>query len=347
MKSFLAGVLVGILVPACSGTEQDATSGGATTDPSCTPVGRCMQCTSCFDACLCGGGTARRCAGSCGTATNPPDGGSVAPDAAPRRGSIIATLVTDAFDIPPGDEYFRCQNFSNPFGRDVAVLDTESFMTAGSHHMFVFQSPGATDGDLEVCGGLEFGPNLHLAQQSQAHTGYPEGVGRFLSRGDGLRVQIHYLNTSSEPVHAEIAVTIHADPPEEVPVHASQIFINTFGIGVAPYSAGTADSSCSVPHDVNVFSASSHMHRHGVYFRARASDGQLLFETDQWAEPRPWAFSPPRKLAAGSTIQVHCDYQNDTGSTLSFGESAATNEMCIFAGGYYPAADGEAITCLF
>ena len=38
---------------------------------------------------------------------------------------------------------------------------------------------------------------------------------------------------------------------------------------------------------------------------------------------------------------------NQTDQALSFGESAATNEMCIFVGGYYPANDGEAITCLF
>lgn len=31
-----------------------------------------------------------------------------------------------------------------------------------------------------------------------------------------------------------------------------------------------------------------------------------------------------------------CDYDNETDQTLTFGESAATNEMCIFVGAYYP-----------
>jgi len=220
-------------------------------------------------------------------------------------------------------------------------------MTAGSHHMFVFLKPAAQNGDLEACSGLEFSQSIHLAQRSQQRSVYPPGVGRFLPASQGFRVQIHYLNVSSDTVHTEIAATIRADRPEAVPIHASGIFINTLGISVPPHSPGTADAACAVPNGANVFTAASHMHQHGVHFVARASDGQLLYETNQWAEPEPWVFEPPRKLDAGSSIRIHCDYQNNTDLTLTFGESAASNEMCIFAGGYYPAADGESVTCLF
>jgi hypothetical protein len=87
-----------------------------------------------------------------------------------------------------------------------------------------------------------------------------------------------------------------------------------------------------------------------VYYSARSSDGQLLYETTEWAEPRPWKYETPRKLKAGSYIEVKCDYENNTASPLTFGESAATNEMCIFVGMYYPWDPGDdlaGLACLF
>jgi hypothetical protein len=162
-----------------------------------------------------------------------------------------------------------------------------------------------------------------------------------------LRLQVHYLNASPDTVHAEIAVTVRADDPEAVQALASHIFINNTSIDVPPFSPGHATNTCLIEKDVNLFTASSHMHKRGVYFTARDSDGQLLFETNDWEEPVPWRFEPPRRLRAGTEIQVDCDYQNDTAFPLSFGESADTNEMCIFTGSYYPAELFEAISCVF
>ena len=47
----------------------------------------------------------------------------------------------------------------------------------------------------------------------------------------------------------------------------------------------------------------------------------------------------------GTVISVDCDYLNTTPFPLSFGESADTNEMCIFSGRYYPSDTGETIEC--
>jgi hypothetical protein len=332
---------VAVLIGGCTPEASDGVKASAPiSEGECKVDDQCRGCTSCFDECLCGGGSSARCAESCNTAVDAGGG-----DASGPLTPYTATVATEAFDIPPGEEFYRCQDFANPFGRDVAILSSESFMTAGSHHMFVFQKPGARDGSLESCSGLEFQPYIHLSQQSQQRITYPRDVGRLFEAAHGLRVQIHYLNASSQTVRAEIAVTIRASDPDAVPVHAAQIFINTFSINIPPYSAGTANNRCSVPKDINVFSATSHMHQRGKLFTARADDGQLLYETNEWAEPPPWTLSPPRKIKAGGAILIHCDYQNDTDAPLYFGESAATNEMCVFVGSYYPANRGESITC--
>jgi hypothetical protein len=37
----------------------------------------------------------------------------------------------------------------------------------------------------------------------------------------------------------------------------------------------------------------------------------------------------------GDSINWTCTYDNNTGKTLTFGDSAATNEMCIYVARYY------------
>jgi hypothetical protein len=318
---------------------------------ACTPEAECSACASCFDECLCGGGAAARCTQMCETPTAPSDAGPPVPRSdAGSRHDLPATFVADSLEIAPGQEAFRCQNFANRYGRDVAVVSSEVFMTVGSHHMFLFMQQNEQnegDGPLVECSGLSFGTYVHLAGTSESRVDYPPGVGMMVPATDNFQIMVHYLNSTSDTVHAVVAATLHARDPADVPIHASQIFSNTLSVNIPAKSKATVHQSCGIPKDVNLFTASSHMHSHGVHYIARSSDGQLLYETNEWAEPQPWTFSPPRLLRAGSTIDVACDYDNQTDQALSFGESAATNEMCIFVGAYYPAADGESITCLF
>ena len=51
----------------------------------------------------------------------------------------------------------------------------------------------------------------------------------------------------------------------------------------------------------------------------------------------PRVCDPPLPIHGGDLITWSCDFDNDTGATLRFGESAATNEMCIFSAAFYDA----------
>ena len=330
----------------CGSSPSDHARGTTRITKDCTPESLCSACASCFEGCLCGGGSAARCTESCAAEASK-DAGMPRRDSGAPPADLPWTFVADAFDVPPGGETFRCQDFVNPYGRDVAVLSSEAFMTVGSHHMFFFLTEEPKTGPLVECSGLSFGTYLHLAQKSESRVDYPPGVGRLVPGSKGFQIMVHYLNSSTDKIHAVVAMTVHATDPGNVNIHASQIFANTLSVSVPPRTKTTVKHSCTIPKDVNLFTAASHMHSHGVHYIARSSDGQLLYETKDWAEPEPWSFSPPRLLKAGSTIDVACDFDNPSDQALSFGESAATNEMCIFVGGYYPALDGEAITCLF
>lgn len=89
---------------------------------------------------------------------------------------------------------------------------------------------------------------------------------------------------------------------------------------------------------MNVMASSSHMHNRATNFVA-TSGAQSLYTTTAWADPVPGKYTPPIQLGAGAPVTWSCTYVNDTTQTLTFGESAQTNVMCIYSMQFYPVAD--------
>jgi hypothetical protein len=207
---------------------------------------------------------------------------------------------------------------------------------------------GNTKGPLVDCpsGGTEFHPFVHAAQTPTQEFTYPAGLGQAFNTDETPRVMVHYLNTTSDPIQANLTVTMQYVPATQVQNLAASVFLNAVGIKVPP-GTSTQTFSYQLPMDVNLLAASGHMHRRGTHFTGAAigADGKTtqLYATDDWSEPTPAAFNPAIALANGATVKWACTYNNDTGKTLKFGESANTNEMCIFTGTYYPAPGGGGI----
>jgi hypothetical protein len=285
-------------------------------------------------------------AGSSGSSGSSGSGGSPGSGGSASGPFEVVTIKTTPKSIGPGEETVFCQNFANPFGRDVEIIESVSMMTAGSHHMFVFyQDSGATNGPLEECSGLEFGRWMHVAQRPEQVNAYPPGVGRLVGSQVGLRVLAHYFNPRQDAIDAEISVQFKVVPAGTVEHQAGALFFDNHDIWVDRQSTGTATKTCAIRDDIKLISAVSHMHRHGTHFIATASSGQTIFETDQWDEPELTNFAPPLELAAGSEVTFTCSYDNREDVPLGWGESAKTDEMCILAGGYYPAPAGAPILC--
>jgi hypothetical protein len=287
-----------------------------------------------------GGGTS----GSGGSATGGSGGSATGGSGGSSIGETV-TIETAPRRVEIGEEAFFCQNISNPFGQDVEVLESQSSMSAGSHHMFVFYEGSNSDGPVVDCSGLEFDRAVH-SSQSQEHTiTYPPDVGRFVGADDGFRVMAHYLNTTGAPVDAVVKVTFRYVPSGTVQHQAAAVFFNNMAVYVGAKSSGQAEKTCDIPYDIQLIDAVSHMHQYGETFQAKTQDGTVIYETDTWDEPETAKFDPPLALPAGTQITWTCNYDNPTNLVLTFGESAQTNEMCIFGGVYFPAPEGESIVC--
>lgn len=248
-------------------------------------------------------------------------------------------------EVPAGGELYKCQDFANPFGKDIAIIESKSVMSPGSHHFAAFRIDGLTTADLADCpaGGLEAHEFVHASQTPEQDTTYPANVGRFLPATDGLRLQVHYLNTTNAPLQVQATFSMHYVDADSIEYKAGGVFLNNLGVS-APPGMSTATKSFVLTSDIKLLVAVSHMHRHALDFTSSTSDGRMIYESTDWDGPSPATFDPAMEIASGTSITWTCSFQNDTTTTLTFGQSALTNEMCIFNGVYYPSPDGSSIT---
>jgi len=274
-------------------------------------------------------------------------GGPVTPP--PPAGQMTVQINMTPFTINPGSEVFMCQNYDNPFGgKDVAIQRSESNMTPGSHHLHLFY--GATDATRTVasCSGFEFHPLLHGAQTPNAVSQYPAGMAAKLNGATGVRLQVHYLNSTSNALSVQANVQLTTVDPSTVDKWVAQLYFNRVGLVVAPGPNVSVTTTCTIASSfgpIGLLGGVSHMHRRATHFVASTSTGVPLYETTQWDEPTPTAYNPPVALNPGDSISWTCTYNNDTGQYITFGDSASTNEMCIFTGRFYSSPTGSDMEC--
>jgi hypothetical protein len=253
------------------------------------------------------------------------------------------TLTMDSFNVPAGAEVYKCQNFVNPFsGVDTEVQEFESHMALGSHHVLLFYKQGVTaDGPLETCSGLEFAATPYGSQIPNDSLSFPPGVAALVPGSTGMRIQSHYLNTTGSDITAHVEITFHIAAPGTVQNQAGVLFVVDTDINVPPQGKQVDSNDCTIPFDMNILRASSHMHQHGTDFVATVS-GSTVFQTTAWDDPKPALFDPAMKLQQGDPLHYACSFTNNSTSPLTFGESALTDEMCIFTASFYPTPAGQA-----
>jgi hypothetical protein len=74
-------------------------------------------------------------------------------------------------------------------------------------------------------GGLEFHPYFHLTQVAHDVTTYPPGVGRSLAASDVIRLNMHYLNTTTASQQSNAEVTVRYTDAKAVAQLAAEVFI--------------------------------------------------------------------------------------------------------------------------
>ncbi len=283
------------------------------------------------------------CAGSGKMAPRDAGGGHAITD----DGHGTYTIALAPFVVAAGQERYACQDFANPFGgASAAIHQFASHMSPGAHHLLLFYKPGAIDSALADCSGTEFAPGPYGSQRLDDAIVYPDGVAAVVAPSDGFRVQAHYLNATATPLSVTVEIQLTRVDEATVRDRAAILFFSNSAIDVPAGAAGViAQKSCTLPFAVNLVQATGHMHVHGRSFVASAA-GATIFSSSNYSDVTPALFDPPLALPAGTAVTFACTYDNSDGSApLRYGDSARTDEMCIFSAQFFPAPFGG-WTCL-
>jgi hypothetical protein len=171
-----------------------------------------------------------------------------------------------------------------------------------------------------------------------ASDAFPEGAAIRLKKGQSLVMNVHYLNTSDEPVTGHSRLDVKFAPPSQDLPQASFFTNAAFEYALSPHSKATAEATCVLQHDLKLLDFANHMHDLGVKIATTLThaDGTVedMQRDETWAYE--WQFNPPRQkwpvdapriLKAGDTLHTTCEWNNTTSETVTF-----PREMCLSFG---------------
>lgn len=263
------------------------------------------------------------------------------------------TLASPEFTLHPGDEVFKCWYTTVPSDVDLQAVRIHSTMTTGSHHFIVYTTQTALrpDGTFEDCGDKQGGPTLqdtpvwlYATQDPEAELDMPSGVAMPIKARQPLYFNMHYINATQndQTVHVSLDFDSAAGTFQKA---AAYVTYNT-NISIPPGGTQTVSGDCDVPSGAQFFVMSTHSHKRTTdAIAARnvaGNDSDVLVHTTDWEHAAIGKWAAPQYLtfAPGEKLHYECSYKNDTANTITDGESAEKNEMCMAVGYYFP-ADGD------
>jgi hypothetical protein len=104
----------------------------------------------------------------------------------------------------------------------------------------------------------------------------------------------------------------------------------------------TVNGTCTAAAGSKFFALTTHTHKHAVTADVNlvhAGQTTNIVHTTNWEAPDVGLWGPPNFLTiqAGDQLTYSCSYSNTTSSPVLVGETAASNEMCMAIGYYFPA----------
>jgi len=259
-------------------------------------------------------------------------------DPTPAGENGFQLILPKVTDLAPGGSFEYCTWTDKILDQDLNVKGTQAFQTQGGHHVVIFYTTKpkpagttrlCTDDDMT---SVRFG----IGGESKTYNELPADLAVTIPKGAQIVAQHHYINPTSAPLTAQSAINVTFVPPGQAIRQSSSVVVVDSNLRV-PAGKAAVDLHCTINRDYTVWMMLPHMHKYGSYISVDHTDGAgqttRLFDL-KW-DPE-YEFHAPRiikpveqamTLKAGDKMQVHCEWNNDSGGELSFGQ-----EMCLAFG---------------
>jgi hypothetical protein len=254
--------------------------------------------------------------------------------------------------VEPGQEIVVCRELVLPGNAAMSVGRVEHASSPGTHHVHAYRSTTPADQvspDVFDCGDRA-GPLFYTTEKEAESTHFPPGVGIEFTKGEVVRLELHYLNTGSATTEADLRLNLwFAGTP--ITTEAGSFFMYDHDLAVPPHGKATARMHCEIPADITVMSLLPHVHTHGTAERITLSGKGLtlpkvLVDSRGYGDLETRCFDDePLVVKAGQALDYECDFENGSDKELLEGSSPTTAEMCAVLGSYYPRLPPAAEWC--
>jgi hypothetical protein len=274
---------------------------------------------------------------------------------APPETPVFEVQSSD-LTLNPGDEITKCFYFHTTNTERANIYKWVSDMTPGSHHLILFTNFGsqAADGTIDDCNFASdaLPVPIYASQIPHEELDFPTDEGHVqlaqsVQPNTAGIIQMHYLNSTDNVLTVHVGLSAYALEVNKPFTRTDLLVAYNDDIAIPPHATGyTVSATC--PTDANQIDSlkgarfwqmTTHSHKQTKQVHVRDA-GTMVLETDDWEHPTQQRWNAPSFYEFGSgQITWDCVYDNtgaNADNTITSGQSAKTNEMCMTGGYYFP-----------
>lgn len=260
---------------------------------------------------------------------------AVEPDAIPDE---WVELIASEWTISPGEEY-QCERLT--VTEDTWIKAFRSDAPQGSHHSVLTVGDAGADGTFPCEAGSNEPTMIYGAGINTNDIVMPDGVAMRVPAGSQLNLNLHLFNTQAgSDLSGTSRVLVQLVPADEVDsvTEAEVVLMGPLSFTIDE-GTDTVTGQCTQSGATTLFMVNPHMHQLGVHqevWARRAAGDVMLHDADYDFMDQQIYPIDPVPMAQGDRVEMTCTYDNDTGGTVSFGDSSEA-EMCFATTYRYPA----------
>lgn len=267
------------------------------------------------------------------------------------------TATWGPLTVAPGQEDTQCAVLELENDKPVKIHEMRAVLGnatshQGSHHLIVYRDDVSAPHGPQPCkpfaGALtpsaSSSPIMITQQHSETIT-LPDGVAYSFAAKQKIRLEMHFLNATDQPLDITANAVFYAAYPEQVRHEADFLFIGTPDINIGPGASPTITSYFSMPASLEgakIYALTGHTHQLGTSVEISVAESATAPRASvyapkpfSWSEPETKRHDPELVVPPGGGFEFSCSYRNPTSRTVKFGE-ATNDEMCFFWAYYYP-----------
>lgn len=254
----------------------------------------------------------------------------------PALDAAFIQFATTEQVIQPGEDKMFCSELEYE-DVDTAFTEVDSRQGKFGHHL-ILVSTTKPRGKGSVYDCTEMTDFLPLAIPAN---GWPAGYASSMKKGTPVVLQMHYVNTGTQPILVRDVIRLKKLDPAQVTTWVAPFALNHETFQVPPHGTNSVSFDCTIQAPQKLLLIGGHMHEWGTTFKVEWGPNEnaltKLYDVPGWkAEyrdepPTDLYFTNQKDVPAGTVMRTSCSWSNDTDAMLAY-----PHEMCatfgLFAG---------------